>query len=275
MIGKTKIGRGFKGTLLYCLGKDKNPEILGQNGSCYSNPKELTREFVAISSENRNISKPVWHTSLSFAKEDEITKERMVEIANRFLEKAGFASHNHQFVIIKHNDTAHTHCHIVANRVGFDGKAVSDFYSKSRTVQYAKELENEYELVKTSQIAKDRGLSKSRDIDVSASKDNLKSILQRAISNGKVKTFDGFVGSLKKEGVEVNLAKYRKNNQAYGISYTYNGVTYKGSEIGKQFALKGISNHFGNMGVSVVANIAPTIKVIRRVANIISRGIDI
>ena len=82
----------------------------------------------------------------------------MQEIAIAFMEKAGFSSENNQFIVIKHNDKGHTHCHIVANRVGFSGKAVSESFSKSRTVSIAKQLENEYNLTKVQELSKERWL---------------------------------------------------------------------------------------------------------------------
>lgn len=274
MIGKTKIGRGFKGTIGYCLDESKKPEILHQNGAVHNNPQGLTREFVVISSENQNISKPVWHSSLSFAKEDEMTNKRMVEIANRLLEKAGFSKDNNQFLIIKHNNTKHTHCHIVANRVGFDGKAVSDYYSKSRTVQYAKELEKEFHLVKTNDVAKKRRLINQQNKAIDPVKDHLKTVLKKALGKPHVNSFDKFANALQKQGIQVNLAKHRKTGKVFGVSYTYKGNTYKGSDLGKKFAFKGLTDQLGDVGLSAAANLAPAIKIVRRAANIISKSID-
>lgn len=275
MIGKTTNGSGFGGTIRYCLDDSKNPEILYKNGVSHISPGGLTHEFVVISSENQNISKPVWHSSLSFANEDKMTNEKMIEIANRFMEKAGFSKENNQWVIIKHNDRPHTHCHIVANRVGFDGKAVSDFYSKSRTVQYAKEIEQEFNLIKTQDIAKNRRLDNPLNKTIDPVKEQLKTTLQRALGRRDVQSFDKFVNEIQKQGIELILAKHSKTGKVYGISYTFKGNTYKGSDLGKQFAFNGISSQLGAVGISVASNLVPTLKTIFKVAKIISRGIDI
>lgn len=267
MIGKTKTGRGFKGTVLYCLQENKTPEILDMNGLSHTDKRGITHEFIALSSTNDNISKPVWHSSLSFSNGDGITNEKMVEIANRFMEKAGFSKENNQWVIIRHNDTDHVHCHIVANRVGFDGKAVSDYYFKSRTVQYAKEIENEYGLVKVQEIAKDRRLALELKSTIDPNKEQIKKRIEALLKQPKVNSFDVLIGELKKEGIEMNVLTHANTGKPYGVSFRMGEVTYKGSEIGKQFAFKALNNHLSPLSAPV-----PSIKVIKTAINIISKG---
>ena len=242
MIGKTKTGKGFKGVVYYCLQKEKNAEILDLNGLSHADAKGLIREFNAIRSENQNISKPVWHSSLSFAKEDKMTTNKMVEIANRFMEKAGFSKDNNQFVIIKHNDRGHTHCHIIANRVGFDGKAVSDYYCRSKTVKWAKEIEKEYNLTIVQELAQknrmERTLGKTQD----QSKEQIRNIIAQVLKQPGVKSLNDLAKNLLPHGVELQILKHTKTGVEYGVSFCKDGFSYKGSDIGKQFAFKALSN---------------------------------
>jgi hypothetical protein len=245
MIGKTIMGRSFKGVIAYCLDESKNAEILHRNGLSNSSVKGLTYELMLIASENKNISKPVWHSILSFANDDKISNEQMSEIACRLMEKAGFSQENHQYVIIKHNDTDHQHCHIVANRIGFDGKAVSDSYSKSRTVQCAKELEQEFDLTRTQEIANNRRVKHQFGRATDSIKEQLKSILNKWLGHNSISTFENFISAIKQDDVESILARHRTSGKAYGVSFVYKGKTYKGSQLGKQFAIKGLSNKLG------------------------------
>jgi len=270
MIGKTKVGISFRGTLDYCLQKKKNPEVLDLKGLAHKDAKGLTHEFVAISSDNSNISKPVWHSILSFTNDDKVTNEKMVEIANKLMEKVGFSKENNQWVIIKHNDTKHTHCHIVANRVGFDGKAVSDYYCKSRTVQCAKELEREYNLVRVQEIAKKKRLEKTVDYD----KEHLKRILEKFLRQSKINSFPKLEEALKAEGITMKVAYHSKTGEAYGVKFTMGDKSYKGSEIGKQYTFKSLNQKL--TPVSQALNVPlPSIKGIKTAVKIISKGLEI
>jgi len=261
MLGKTKIGKGFTGTVQYCLQEKKNPEILYSNNIASDNKNGIIREFVSLSSCNDNVSKPVWHSPLSFHADDKITDDKMIEIANRFMEKAGFDSNNNQWIIIKHNDTNHNHCHIVANRVGFDGKTISDFYSKSRTVQWAKELEKEYNLIEVQQIAQ-----KNRQVQTTPNEKNeMKQIISKAIQEKKFKSLEEFRTHLKQQGIDVSIAKYKKDGKAYGISFTKGLKTFKGSDLGKQLAFNALNKVIPISLSSPAASIVKTgIKIVTK-----------
>jgi hypothetical protein len=51
-----------------------------------------------------------------------------------------------QFVAVHHKDTQHQHLHIVANRVGFDGKTLSDSNSYKRIAAHCRRMEVKHEL---------------------------------------------------------------------------------------------------------------------------------
>ncbi len=50
-------------------------------------------------------------------------------------------SNNHQFVGILHRDTEHPHIHIVSNRIGYDGKTVSDSYNYQKIAKLCRKQE--------------------------------------------------------------------------------------------------------------------------------------
>ena len=53
---------------------------------------------------------------------------------------------NNQYVAIFHKDTEHPHIHIVANRVGYDGKTVSDSNNYQKIARLCRKLELKHEL---------------------------------------------------------------------------------------------------------------------------------
>ena len=261
MLGKTKTGRGFKGTIEYCLQEKKDPEILYSNNIVNSEKREIIKEFVSVSGTHDTVSKPVWHSSLAFSNMDKVSDLLMTEIANRFMEKAGFNKENHQWIIIKHNDTHHAHVHIVASRIGLDDQVVSDFYFKSRTVQWAKELEKEYGLTEVQKIAHENRILNSFENEKKQMKETITNVL-----NGKgVKTFEDFQASLKKQGIDVVVSRHKKTGQAYGVSFTIGQKTYKGSDIGKKLAFKALNQLLPIPG--------PVLSVLKLSTQMITKGI--
>lgn len=244
MVGKTKTGKGFRGILYYCLQEKKNPEILFQNNLIGSFPRELLREFLAVREENIFISKPVWHTSLSFSNEDGISHQRMLEIALRFMEKAGFSMDNHQFLVVKHNDKKHSHCHIIANRVGFDGKAVSDYYFKSKTVKWSKELEREFNLVCVQKIANTR--KEKRALKPSDDLTYLRNSIDSMLNCNGVDSLYDLALKLKEIGIDMEVLRHVNTGKEYGVNFCLGGKTYKGSDIGKRYAYKSLSQLVSN-----------------------------
>lgn len=261
MVGKTRTGSGFKRVVYYNFEKEKNSEILFSNGLVSSEPQGLIQEFEAIRSENPNISKPAWHTSLSFAKEDNITNDKMAEIAKRFMEKAGFTKDNNQFFVVKHKDAGHTHCHIVANRVGFDGKAVSDSFFKSKSVQWAKELEKEYGLTSVQEKAKVKKVEKTKEFI--PDKEFLKEAIAKTLESKGITSLEELSLKLREKGVDMEILKHSRTGKEYGVNFKVRGSTYKGSDLGKKFAYK-----------ALCSNLSPALKIATKlIVKGISHGI--
>ena len=68
----------------------------------------------------------------------------MVKIANEYLEKMGYG--NTQSLIVRHSDRQHPHLHICINRIGNDGKTISDRNEKYRSTKICRELTERYGL---------------------------------------------------------------------------------------------------------------------------------
>ena len=134
MIGKIIIGKSFRGCILYCLndkiqahqteGVIKNrAEVLLFN-QCYGTQKELIQQFNEVRQLNPRLSKPVMHVTLSLAPGENLNKDKLMEMVQHCAIDLGFS--NNQYLAIHHNDTNHQHLHIVANRIGYDKRTVSD-----------------------------------------------------------------------------------------------------------------------------------------------------
>lgn len=153
MIGKIIIGRSFRGCISYCLENKitdtskqavKNrSEVLYYN-LCYGKKSELISQFNDVQKLNPKLAKPVMHITLSFSIGENIIREALLSMIEDCAKDLGFRSN--QYIAISHNDTAHQHIHIVANRIGFDGKTVKDSNNYQKIAAYCRKMEIKHNL---------------------------------------------------------------------------------------------------------------------------------
>lgn len=257
MKGMQKISRGsgFAGVMAYAFDGDPDKprelegEVIGGNMSGYD-PESLTREFNASKAVRPDVEKPVWHNSLRLPKGDKLTAEQWAEIGDAYMKKMGF-SDNHQRVYILHDDEDGQHIHIVASRIGLDGKL---FLGKNENLISTKkiaELEKEFNLTITKGANYDStgkvvmpDVSRPRKGEVgmfertgeAPSRFALAKLIDTAIEDKPSASV--FAERLALSGVEVraNFSKDTLN----GFSFAIDGVPFKGSQLGKQYTGKAL-----------------------------------
>jgi len=238
MIGITNTGKGFVGVIRYIL-EQENAELLLKSGVCGEDPNYIAKQFIAVADEKRDVSKPVWHTSISFAYNDEVTNETMIDIAKDYLNELGFDLNQNQFIVVKHNKNnhIHSHFHVLANRVGYDGKVVNDYYCKNRTARACDILELKYNLT----IAREQGPKTYKDkIPIKEKyKKEISENLNDALFQKKVSSFNELADVLSENNIKMLLHK-QSTGRVYGISFQVDKWKFKGSSINKKFSLKQI-----------------------------------
>ena len=231
MIGKITIGKSFKGCLLYCLNdKLQDPkkeqvmkdraEILLFN-QCYGNQKELIQQFNEVRQLNSKLSKPVLHITLSLVPGEELPKEKLIEMCQGCAKDMGFE--NNQYVAIHHKDTGHQHLHIVANRIGFDKRTVSDSNNFQKIAAYCRKMELKFNL--TQVLSPRRFLPKDQHqiLRQDERKEKLKNGIQKTLQ--QVGNYQQFEQAMKALGYQILKAR--------GISFIDDKkVKIKGSEVG-------------------------------------------
>lgn len=152
MIGKIKKGKSFGGCIRYVMGKD-NAEIIESDGVLLENIREITASFNYQRELNPKIKQPVGHIALSFKPEDKalLTDEFMAKIAREYMELMGIR--NTQFILVRHHNTDNPHCHLVYNRIGYDGRVISSQGDYKRNEIATKVLKDRYGLT----YAEDKG----------------------------------------------------------------------------------------------------------------------
>lgn len=215
MIGKAINGKSFGGCVNYCLDEQKSPEILDVNGIMVGSKKEITQQFNAIRKLRSQVSKAVWHTPIAFALSDKVDNQLMRTIARDYIKQMKLM--NNQYLVVRHNDTKHPHMHLIINRIGYDGEAVSDGFNSVRTLKVMQKFEKKYGLT----IAIEQGNIRKLTI-----KDQIESALKRRES------FDQAIQKIKALGYEVSINKTSKG-MLNGVSFKHQDdkIIYKASQI--------------------------------------------
>lgn len=240
MIGKTTIGRSFKGCCSYNMEKvekGKGEVILSQGVRDYERGAMIA-DFVRQAQMNPDLSRSVWHTAISFDPRDEARLQSqpqlMQEVASEYLK--GMGLDQSQYVVIHHRDTPHTHFHIVANRVANDGQTVSDSHNFSRSETLLRQIEEKYGLTPMNEQAQRLSLEKlpERDRDRIAMRDQVRISLSRSASGIELRE------DLARHGITM-IVNRDKTGQARGISFEQTKVNEQGEEI--RVAFKGSKLH--------------------------------
>jgi hypothetical protein len=78
-------------------------------------------EMEAVAALSARCRDPVYHLIIAYAKHERPTREQVVRDAERLLKAVGMD--DNQYVLAAHKDTDDFHAHVIANRVGRDGRA--------------------------------------------------------------------------------------------------------------------------------------------------------
>lgn len=237
MIGKIVTGKSFGGAVEYVLRKEK-ARLLDSDGVDTESIRTIIDDFNFQRKARREIAKVVGHISLSFHRDDapKLTDERMRELATAYMECMGIA--DTQYIVARHNDTEHPHLHIIYNRVKYDRTLVADKNERRRNVKVCKQLKRRYGLtfsngrqdIKTERL---HGADKVRQEVFDA--------ITRILP--KCDRIADLSAKLKRQGIGVQFV-HRGNDPkkaVQGVTFTKDGLTFKGSQVDRKFSYAGLS----------------------------------
>ena len=232
----------------YVLGKQQ-AVLLHADGVLAESWQDIIRCFCAQASMNPRLGKPVGHIALSYSVNDapKLTDEKMIQLAQEYMCEMKIT--DTQYIIVRHQDREHPHVHIVFNRVGNDGKTISDRNDMYRNEQVCKELKAKHGLY----FAKDKELVKRHRLK---EPDKSKYEIYTAVRNeiGKSKSWRQLQERLAEKGIGIRFKYKGRTDEVQGISFTKGAYTFKGSEIDRNFSFSKLDKHFGNAGMDTVEN---------------------
>ena len=227
MIAKIIKGTNFGGGVNYMLNKrEGEAKILQANGVRCSSSSDIAHDFNLQASMRPNVQKPVCHTILSFSASDaeRLADEMMVKIANEYLAKMGYG--DTQSLIVRHSDCQHPHLHICINRIGNDGKTISDRNEKYRSTKICRELTERYGLtLGEGKKAVNRHRLRGEDKLRYEIFDGIKAVLPKS-NNWK-----DFVTDLNNQGIATRFKTKGNTDVVQGIIFEKDGCSFSGSKI--------------------------------------------
>ncbi|SDE78498.1 relaxase/mobilization nuclease domain-containing protein [Riemerella columbipharyngis] len=138
MVTKAKSVKGSLSAAHYKEKGEKNAVFLCQNKMDAIDYRERYEEMKLLTTlyKGRGGQKPFIEQVISPSVS--LTDDELRELALEYAQKMGFE--NHQWYAVAHRNTAHPHIHLIANRVGFDGKLMSDSFIGDRSGKVAEQI---------------------------------------------------------------------------------------------------------------------------------------
>lgn len=172
---------------------------------------------------NENVKRNSVHISINFDPSENHSKEKLMAIADTYMEKIGFGEQ--PYLVYQHNDSGHPHIHLVSINVQRDGKRIDmQNIGKNRSEPARKEIEERFGLVKA------QGNKNSTDF-------TLKPIISQKIQYGRSESKKAITNVL---GQVLSSYKYASFPELNAVLKQYNVLADRGNEDSKMFKAKGL-----------------------------------
>ena len=214
--------------------------ILEAEGVMPPEVKDMVQDFKDQTMLNPRLKNTVGHISLSFSPKDALrmTDALMTQIAKEYMQKMGIT--DTQYLLVRHLDQPHPHCHLVYNRVGDHGQTISDRNIKLRNAKVCRELTERFGLhLAPGKEAVRRERLREPDRTRYEIYDAIKDCLPRCRNWNELK------GRLKEQGIDVRYKYCGSTSQKQGVLFSKNGLEFSGSKVDRAFSFSKLDRHFG------------------------------
>ena len=154
---------------------------------------------------------------------------------------------DHQWVAVTHKDTDNLHIHIIANRISLEGQVYDTTFVSNRAARVAEELSHKYGLTIAKEVRSVRPHRKAQANPArERTKQQVRNICYALLEKHKGKGLSGhsmFLYELHRSGVTIDRMK-NKQGKVYGLKFTYDGHSFKASEIGREFGFRTLPKQF-------------------------------
>jgi len=237
MIAKNIKGKSFKGCVSYVM--HEGATLLEAEGVWAEAKEDIIRSFAMQRSGRKEVKQPVGHIPIAFSPEDKhrMTDDFMVQLSKEYMREMGIG--NTQYIIVRHHNTENPHLHIVYNRINNDLKLISVNHDYKRNIKVCKKLKDKYKLTygKDKEKVKREKLKNPDKVKYHIH-DAIKSVLPSCKNPADLRF------GLEKYGVEIDYKFKRGSNEIQGVSFKYENVAFKGSEVDRKYSFGNLKKEF-------------------------------
>ena len=238
MIAKCKAIAHGSNALEYIFREGKLGRFLALHNLCGETPKEIHEEMKLVGDYNSRCKNKFLRIEIDIAPKDEpqMTFKTLNRLALLFAKQMGLD--DHQWVAVTHKDTDNLHIHIIANRISLGGQVYDTTFVSNRAARVAEELSRKYGLTIAKEVRSVRPHRKAQANPArERTKQQVRNICYALLEKHKGKGLSGhsmFLYELYRSGVTIERMK-NKQGKVYGLKFTYDGHSFKASEIGGVF----------------------------------------
>ena len=264
MIAKFKNRVDFAGLVSYAndIKRDeKRGRLLSFQGVCAVSNETIADSFNTHlrhpDSRGRvhHIGQPVKHVSISFSPEDahlfsdnEEGDRFMAQLVDEWLRGMGIT--NAQYIVARHFDKTHPHCHLVFSRIDLDGNVISAFNERIRSAKVCKEIKLRHGLTFGNMTGEKVNRDRLRPIQ--QLRFDIKSAAIAAANSSS--SWAEFQHALEAHGIDAAFSINRTTGEVRGISFAKDGYRFAGSKLSKQkLTYSKLAAKFGALPVEGVA----------------------
>jgi len=242
MIAKGKAIAHGGNAINYALREDKMESIVGRNMIESDHSTDILREFEMINQHNYRCKNKYLRFEIGIAPQDrdKLNPSDVRRIARTFARKMDL--HNHQWMACTHKDTQNLHIHLIANRIGVYGNVFDTTFISNRSARIAEEISHEMGLTIANDVRRQKPHQEAHADPIrQQAKEKLQQIAYFELRNNT--SLKDFLYGLERRGVGIEPSK-NKHGKTYGIRVSYEGHTFKASEIGREFGYHSIAKNF-------------------------------
>lgn len=244
MIAKFKKRIDFTGLVDYAndiKSDEKRGRLLSYQGVCVVSNETIADSFNTqlrrpdCKGKIHHIGKPVKHVSISFSPEDahlfpdnEEGDRYMAQLVDEWLRGMGIT--NAQYIVARHFDKAHPHCHLVYSRIALDGSVISAYNEQLRSADVCKKIKLRHGL--TFGNSSGEKVNRDRLLPVQQALFDLKTAVIAAADNAS--SWIEFQRELEAQGIEACFSFNRTTGEVRGISFAKGDYRFAGSKLSKQ-----------------------------------------
>ena len=235
-MAKIKKGHDFGGVVRYVTQDEKGAKLLDSKGVLTTDRQSIIDSFRLQSQLRPDVKMMVGHISLDFSKEnvDKVDDNLMQKVADDYMRKMHIQ--NTQYILVRHFDREHPHCHIVFNRIDNNGHLISDKNDRVRSAKICKELTAKYGLHMAQ--GKDH-VHRERLRGTDAVKYQIYDALEAIVP--RCKNWKELEAALKKQGISMSFTYRGTTTDIQGVTFEKDGLHFNGSKIDRKYSFSKIS----------------------------------